>query len=461
MRGKIWVESEAGQGSTFHFTSQFGLQTVFAARPDSSESIELENLSVLVVDDNATNRLILTEMLGNWGMKATAVDSARAALAELYRADDAGNPYLLVLLDCHMPEMDGFDLTREIKLHPELKKKAAIMMLTSGGGSDDIARCRQLGIDAYLLKPIKQSELFESILMVLDQNSPESVLDKNSRADAEEDSSLSQNYKRLEILLAEDNQINQTLAIRLLEKRGHRVVVANNGLEALQAVEKAEFDVVLMDVQMPVMSGFEAVAAIRDRESETGRHIPIIALTAHAMKGDQERCLQAGMDAYVSKPVQAEQLFQAIDNLTRTSDTGEKETVSPPAEAENLPGESAQPVSIDWAEVLEYLGGDEELLREIAVMFIEDCPSMLAKIKEASLRGDGKSLEQAAHALKGVIGNFSTETPAYHLAFKLEMMGRESELKNAAKMCERLEQELKQLTAAVESIAEEQLVGEF
>jgi signal transduction histidine kinase/CheY-like chemotaxis protein len=313
MGGKIWVESEPGKGSTFHFTANFRGQPDQAVKQVAIGFPVIEDLRVLVVDDNATNRFILRETLVNWRMKPTLVASGREALETMLSAHQADCPFGLVLLDCHMPDQDGFGVAQEIKRHRELRN-ASIMMLTSAEQSSDVARCEELGIAAHLVKPIGQSELFDTILRVLGLSTTVAeIMSERRKPEAETEQDQ---VRALDILVAEDNIINQRLALRLLEKHGHRVVVAGNGIEAIALWERQTFDLVLMDVQMPGMSGFEATAAIRAREIQTGQHIPIVAMTAHAMKGDQERCLDAGMDDYVPKPIQAQQLYEIVNRLT-------------------------------------------------------------------------------------------------------------------------------------------------
>jgi CheY-like chemotaxis protein len=269
----------------------------------------LRGVKVLVVDDNRTNRRILEGMLKHWEMKPVTVESGELALAHLAEARGAGAPYRLILTDMHMPKMDGFALVEQIRRRPELST-ATIMMLTSAGHQGDAARCKELGVSAYLLKPIRQSELREAIARVLGANKPEGVIPlitRYSLQDAREPGTS------LRVLLAEDNAVNQRLVVRLLEKRGHRVEVAENGLEALAALKKEDFDLVLMDVQMPEMDGMEATAAIRKSEKRTGEHVAVIALTAHAMKGDREKCLAAGMDGYLTKPIRPQELDDALE----------------------------------------------------------------------------------------------------------------------------------------------------
>jgi two-component system sensor histidine kinase/response regulator len=307
MGGQIWVESEPGQGSTFHFTVQLGVQDKPSARPAPLQPEQLRDLHTLIVDDNFTNRRVLRGMLSRWGMKPTAVENGSAALQALEVAKSAGRPFPLILVDGQMPEMDGFTLAERIKKDAELAG-AAIIMLTSAGQLGDAALCRELEISAYLLKPVRQSELLDSICQVL-QNSPQKRPDLLVTRHT-----LRETRNRARVLLAEDNAVNRTLAVRLLEKRGYIVSVAADGREALAALETEDFDVVLMDVQMPEMDGFQATAAIRKNEERTGKHIPIVAMTAHALKSDEQRCLSAGMDAYISKPIRTNELFATIEN---------------------------------------------------------------------------------------------------------------------------------------------------
>jgi PAS domain S-box-containing protein len=305
MGGKIWVESEVDRGTHFHFTARV---EVADPKPIEVGTIAppeiLRNVRVLVVDDNRTNRRILEGMLKLWDMKPASVESGEEALAQLATAHEAGEQYGLILTDMHMPKMDGFTLIERIRQKPELTA-ATIMMLTSAGHRGDAMRCQELGVAAYLLKPIRQSELREAIAKALGpagETGAIPLITRFSLQDARDPAGI------LRVLLVEDNVVNQRLVTRLLEKRGHRVVIASNGREALQALEKERFDLVLMDLQMPEMDGFEATTAIRKKEKGTDIHQEVIALTAHAMAGDRERCLAAGMDAYLSKPIRPQEL---------------------------------------------------------------------------------------------------------------------------------------------------------
>jgi CheY-like chemotaxis protein len=276
---------------------------------------------VLIVDDNRTNRTVLVEMLRAKGMKPLAVENGDEALVALDRARAAGCPFPLAILDFQMHGMDGFTLAARIRAQPEFRD-TRLFMLTSAGQRGDAARCKDIGIEVYLLKPVKQSALLTAIARSLGRPVAAGLLPLTRH-------SLNESRPKLRVLLAEDNAINQKLAVRLLEKQGHRVSVANDGEEAVAAVKNGEFDVVLMDVQMPKMSGLEAAVAIRTLERGTGRHMPIVAMTAHAMKGDQERCLKAGMDGYVSKPIQIGHLLEAIARVTApTTVSAERAPVS-------------------------------------------------------------------------------------------------------------------------------------
>jgi CheY-like chemotaxis protein len=318
MGGQLWVESMVGQGSTFHFTSRFAVQTAIPATSLPAEKVDVRALPVLVVDDNATNRRILHDMLTHWGMQPTTVESGEAALDILEYAEAIGRRFPLVLLDAHMPEMDGFTVAERIKKNPCLQG-VTILMLSSGDQRNMEVRCRQVGVSIYLRKPIARSELWEAMLAALGRPVRREIQGgKTTCSDALHplQHGLEMTPKQqLRILLAEDNAINQRLVVRLLEKHGHIVQVASTGREVLSALAQQPVDLVLMDVQMPEMDGLEATAVIREEERQRGGHLPIIALTAHAMKGDQERCLATGMDDYISKPINAQALSEVISRV--------------------------------------------------------------------------------------------------------------------------------------------------
>jgi signal transduction histidine kinase/DNA-binding response OmpR family regulator len=307
MGGRIWVESIVGQGSIFHFLARFGASTA-AGSWAPIEKVPLKGMRVLVVDDNLTQRRNLGDLLASWGMKPTLVGDGEEALRTLALESEAGLPFPLVITDASMPEMDGFELAEEIRKNPRLSG-TAIMMLTSAGQRGDAARCRELWLEGYLTKPVGQAELLDAVLRVA-----------GSKRSAEKPALVTRHLLRekgrpLSILVAEDNVVNQVVTARLLEKHGHRVVTVSDGRSALERLEHESFDLVLMDVQMPVIDGFQATAVIRKKEETTGTHLPVIALTAHAMQGDMERCLASGMDGYVSKPISAEELLAVVQNL--------------------------------------------------------------------------------------------------------------------------------------------------
>jgi signal transduction histidine kinase/DNA-binding response OmpR family regulator len=329
MRGKIWVESQPGNGSTFHFNACFGAAPSAVQETTIPEQSALLGVKLLLVDDNATNRGILMGMATRWGMHTAAVDSGPAGLEAIQLACRSGEPFRLILTDCHMPGMDGFQFAEKI---PEAAggTQPIVLMLTSAGQRGEATRCQQLGISGYLLKPVMGVDLQNAILTLLgrQQSNTTSIISLVTRH------SLRESARRLHILVAEDTTVNQVLIMRLLEKMGHSRVLAQNGKEAVALATSQKFDMILMDVQMPVMDGFAATAAIRALEEKSGGHLPIFAVTAHAMKGDAEACLQAGMDGYVTKPIRYGDLEAAINSATRMTPPPRPE--SPTVEAEGL-----------------------------------------------------------------------------------------------------------------------------
>ena len=419
MRGNISVESQPGVGSTFHFTLWLGVGELPAAK-SRAKWLSMTELPVLIVDDNATNRRILEEVFTSWRMSPLAVDGGAAALAELEKASRLGQPFAVVVLDGHMPDMDGFRLAEQItRDHRYAGTK--LVMLTSAGDPEDVIRCRKLGISAYLTKPIKQSELFDVIVSAISEPISEKTKPRKK-------SRVRRSGRR--VLLAEDNQVNRLVATRILEKLGHQVTVVGTGREALSAVQSGKFDLVAMDVQMPEMDGLEATAAIRKWERKAGTHIPIIAMTAHAMKGDRERCLEAGMDGYTSKPIRIKDLEQVISELVPTASTKRHTTKL----------DERHPV-IDHHALLEGFDGNRGLLKEMARLFLADYPRRVEEIKESIRRGNATALERAAHALKGSVGNFAAKE-ASAMAQRLEDLGRDGQLDAAGEGFIALESEL-------------------
>jgi PAS domain S-box-containing protein len=427
MGGRIWVDSEVGRGSTFHFTARFALAEEEPGEKRHVCPAAIHDTRVLVIDDNGTNRLILEEILKSWAMQPKSMARGRDALQALREAQRAGNPYRLVLTDVHMPDMSGFALAEAIRRDPELTS-TMIMMLTSGDQPTDVARCEELRIAAHLMKPVKQSELLDAIMLAMGFAAPDheglaAMVSQRGRP-----------LRPLRILLAEDSLVNQKLAIALLEAQGHQIVLVGNGREALAALISQPFDLVLMDVQMPEMDGLEAATAIRAREKSAGGHVPIVAMTAHALKGDREICLAAGMDEYIAKPIRAHELFDVI------------EAVVPPVKAASAP---APEEIIDWAESLQGVQGDQRLLRALVEAALKEIPGLLAGAAQAVAEADAANLRLSAHTLRGSLRYFG-DTPAVEHLSRLETMGQDRNLAGAAATLATLQEEMAEITSAMQ-----------
>jgi two-component system, sensor histidine kinase and response regulator len=423
MDGKIWLESEVGKGSTFHFTARFDIAR--GAPPHSYAHVDLRGLPVLAIDDTATNRLILTEMLKNWGMDPVSADGAGTAIAVMKEAVRVRRPFPLAIVDAHMPGTDGFKLAASLRRNPRLSK-TKIIMLTSAGRGGDLARCRRLRLAGYLTKPVKQSELFNTVVTVLGKDS------SHARGARKVPASFRPASQPLRVLVAEDNPVNQQLLKELLRRRGHKVTVASDGNQALEAYRKYPFDAIVMDVQMPVVSGYEATATIRNMESGQSKHIPIIAATAHAMPEDRETVLAAGMDAYLAKPIRPIELFETLENLVARNSKRAVEVVNRSA-------------------LLEGVGGNPRLLRKLIGIFLKDCPRMLAALRRALKAKDAHALERAAHALKGAAGNLGANG-LVDAARDLETMAKEGRLDSALPAFGRIKAELAILRKALRPV---------
>jgi signal transduction histidine kinase/CheY-like chemotaxis protein/integral membrane sensor domain MASE1 len=434
MGGRIWVNSVVNRGSTFHFTARFGIAAGNPVAIVPSIESELLHMPVIVVDDNATNRLILVEMTRSWGMNTAAAESGEAALAIMRNALAEKKKFRLAIIDGRMPQMDGFALAEHIRQDPQLES-AIIMMLTSTEQGEDAARCRQLGISAYIVKPIRKAELLSAIL---------NILGRRALHEDKGEGKAKQATSGLRILLVEDNPVNQTVGLRMLEKMGHRADLARNGQEALERIVEQIFDVVLMDVQMPEMDGLTATQHIRASEKKSGGHLPIIAMTARAMRGDRETCLAAGMDGYVSKPISREELQAAI--VEQTSPLNRQDPRPVAASAPKLASASKMG-GWDARKFLERIGNDESLLREVTDIFLEETPKLLARLREAVTAQAAEIVERTAHSLKGELAYFGSS--AAHFARELERIGRERDLAEAAGLLASLETEVTSLMAAV------------
>ena len=437
MGGRVWVESEVGRGSAFHFTVQLGLADGPIATTPPNAGMTLRSLRVLAVDDHETNRRLLETVLAAWGAHSTVVDSGPAALEALHRAAEAGVPFRLVLLDGHMPGMDGFTVAERIRQSSALTG-VTIMLLTSDRQTGDAARCRALDITRMLTKPVTPSELLDAVLLTLGDESlgvPDTA------------PSIVPAGRSYRVLVAEDNVVNQRLVVRFLEKLGHRAVLAASGGEALAALDEGAFDAVLMDVQMPEMDGFAATAHIREREASGGlRRVPIVALTAHAMKGDRERCLAAGMDDYLTKPIGIEALSATLTRLCAGAPAAETPTAiaAPRLEA-----------------ALEYVDQDRQLLRELLEIFLADWPGRFEGVRAAVAAADAPALARAAHSVKGSLRALGA-TAAAAVAEQLEHQARGGTLEGTVELLARLEREAAALLTAIprwqENLADEVLL---
>ena len=429
--GQIWADSEVGRGSTFHFTARLERAAESSRREIQDDPKMLSGMKVLVVDDNQTMRTILDELLKNWGMAPECVASGAAALEALERAKAANEAFALVIADVQMPGMDGFSLAEEIRRrYPEGGPK--ILMLSSSAQRGEGARCREAGIAAYLSKPVQQSELLNTILRVMAREIETADPGLVTRYSIRKGSGGMRDAAKRKghILLAEDNAVNRLVATRMIERRGHDVLVAVNGREAVEMAADEAFDLVFMDVQMPEMDGLEATRAIREKEKTTGRHLPIVAMTAHAMKGDRERCLDAGMDDYLTKPIRTPELIEILKRYMATSE----------------PPETAW----DAKQALERLSGNRDLLAELIILFEAEGPKILAEAQAALASHDGKTLERAAHSIKGAAGYFfAGEVVA--TARELELQARKSDLAGAAVLIGRLSDQMRRMLAQFEA----------
>ena len=438
MGGRIWVESEVGRGSTFHFTAHFILQNQpageAAAQSAHQRPVKLHNLPVLLIVDEAASRSTLEEMIANWQMKPVVAGSGPAAFEALERAHLDGNPFRLVILDAQLAGMDGYEVAARVKENVDWHV-AAVILLASDAGHENQKRARHLGAKAVLAKPVKESDLWNAIVAAIpvrgrQKDRPSAARGKAHRA-----------HRLLRILVAEDNPVNQELVLHLLERRGHSVIVAENGRQALAAIEKHKFDLVLMDVQMPEMGGIEATQAIREREKSTGAHVPIVAMTAHAMRGDRERCIEAGMDSYLAKPLDPRTFLQTVESLG----TAEIPKQSQQQGDEAVVISTAASGGPDEAALLERFNGNRKLLQTLVKSFLEDCPKMMDRIRKAVTARDAPALADAAHALKGSVGNFGPSAP-FETARGMEISARQGTLEGSWEAYATLEDEMAALS---------------
>jgi two-component system, sensor histidine kinase and response regulator len=427
MQGMIWCDSDAAKGSVFHFTARFAVRKAAAAPAPLVGVSSLAGLHVLIVEDAVDNARILGETIQSWRMRPTIVQTNHAAMEVLRGSKNGGTRFDFILVDAQMAGESGFSLAEYIVRTPGLP--SPIMMLTSVAQSAGVERCGQLGLSVYVIKPVSDSDLFDAMMSI-----------RGSRAESKTavETQVVEGRKQtgnLHVLVAEDNSVNQEVAQQMLQKRGYTVTIASNGREAVKLVaESPVFDLILMDIQMPEMDGFQATAAIRELEKNGSRRIPVIAMTAHAMKGDRERCLEAGMDGYVSKPVQSKLLYETIESMT----SGISLTETHPDQS---PWKPLGREAVDLAEILERLGGNVGLLQSVVALFEEDCPGQMARIQDAIRSGDARELASAAHTLKGSLLVLSADK-ASAAALELENLGRQSQLEGAAEWFAILESEV-------------------
>ena len=434
MDGKIWVESEPGRGSTFHFTIRFGWAGGPGPASTPVDPDAIGDLPVLVVDDNETNRVILVEMLSSWGMRPEAAAGGEAALAALARAHREGRPFGAVITDMQMPEKDGLALSAQIRKQAAFRD-VPILLLSSSGERLDPDRRQELAIAAYLTKPVQPSELLDAILAALSKPA------RTPEAPPANQDLPAQQTTGVRVLLAEDNEVNRKLVKTLLEKRGHFVVAAENGRDAMAILERDTVDLVLMDIQMPVMDGFEAIRAIRSKELNSGGHLPIIALTAHTMKGNRERCLDAGADDYVAKPIRTPELLAAMDRVLARKPG--------PSPSEALAPEVPAPDVLDAAAVLDRVEGDRELLEELARLFAAECSQNMMGIQQALEARDARRLERLAHTIKGASANLGASRVPL-LAGELENQAHSGNLANAAELVRHLVAQVERFLSELE-----------
>jgi two-component system sensor histidine kinase/response regulator len=492
MGGEIAVTSILGEGSKFSFTIRLEPAPEGIEEQSGRGAVYVGGTRVLVVDDNETNRMILNEMLSNWGMTPVLADSGDQAIAELHEAHQLGSPFGLIVSDVNMPEMSGYDFVQQVRDGSDCAD-TPIIILTSGGREGDAVLRDQLGISEKLMKPVKQSELFDSVVRTLGVTTPE------DETEFEFDEQVDDRLGSLNILLAEDNVINQKLAVGVLTRFGHEVTVAGNGAEAMELLDHGSFDVIMMDVQMPVMDGFAATEAIRKLEVETGEHIPIIAMTAHAMKGDRERCLEVGMDEYIAKPIRITVLreklvevlgdeslakspetenLQELDERVQPNSGGSQDADTPLDLSTDAPttnstesgdlafldattdesvseGPDASGGAIDWNHARVTVAGDENLLRELLGIYLGESRKLMKDIRDSARSGSSTELHRAAHTLKGASTSVGARGTA-SIAEKLESMAGAGRDDDAMSIVESLDASLKHVILAAENYLKSQ-----
>jgi PAS domain S-box-containing protein len=447
MGGRIWVESVVGEGSTFHFIAMFGISEAKEIPDWTLERIDFEGKRILILDDNATNRQILREMVASWGFMHTETEDGTSALAQIHAVFETGNGFDLLLLDANMPGMDGFEVAKRIR-EDERFSSLPIILLTSAGQRGDAAKCRGLGIGAYLIKPVKKSELYHTITAVLSDKKKENGADDERRLITRHSLREKTHGQRLNILLAEDDPTNQKVASRMLNRQGHAVTVAETGAQALEKAGESHFDLILMDVQMPMMDGLTATAEIRKQEKEgrmPTKHIPIIAMTAHALKGDKERCLESGMDDYLTKPVKLKLLNRMLEKWGHgvgPESTQDQDTDKADQQDSAEPEKGVLP--IDLTQAMEMAMDDTAFLKDLLQEFVTEMTTQLTILHTDVEKKDAEALKAHAHRLKGSSRTLAAKALA-DAAYALEMMGKNDDLNGAESALRRLNEEMQRL----------------
>jgi signal transduction histidine kinase/CheY-like chemotaxis protein len=473
MGGRIWLESEVDRGSIFHFTARFGLSKGPAPARAGSDEARLHNLRVLVVDGNATSRQILTESLRSWRMKPLAVEDHAAAMAAVCQAADEGQSFAVALVDAQGAPCDGFALASELKRAGGVTA-GVLMMLSSATHAADVPRCQEAGAAGFLTKPVKQSDLLNAILNLVHPAASNGAKGLCLPAANASGSTIEVSARPLHVLLAEDNPVNQRVVVAMLEKRGHTVIVVDNGRDAVDAMRTQRFDIVLMDVQMPIMDGLKATEIIRAHERETGTHTTIVAMTARAMEGDRELCLEAGMDAYLAKPVRPPELLSVIEKIKVETRTGNRDPDPAPVVLRYEPPapvaieEEAPPIRImpavdehtktcdviDVGKLRARVEDDMDLLSELVELFLDSSPRLMTEIDNAVAACDACSLQNAAHALKGAMQSIGAGAGS-EAALQLESMGRIGDMTNSEESLSTLKREFKRVERALLHVVEE------
>ncbi|MFM7148222.1 MAG: response regulator, partial [Gemmataceae bacterium] len=442
----VWVERGVDRGRCLNFK-------LFLDIPDSSEpprtlqpSPDMLGMRVLVVEDNATQGSILEETLLTWRMQPTILHDASAALQEIQDAEKDGDPYSVVLIDSRMPSPGGYALAESIQKRA-YGLNGIVMLATPAESALHAEKHRQLGLPSCVLKPIKQSELLHTLLAISTKSQAISAPPVRSKNQADYPE-----LPPLQILLAEDTQVNQTLAVRILEKAGHSVHVASNGLLVLEYLQNKTCDLILMDLQMPELGGLETTIRIREQEKQTGKHLPIIALTAHAMKGDRERCLEAGMDGYVSKPIRTRELFQVMEQVLRNFAVhlfdGDAPRLETPEQSSPSSLDIAHSEPFNRSQALDHCGGDPQLLQELIDMFLLEIDGWLSHLSSALASGNTKEVTRMAHTIKGSVGTFAAAR-CYQLSLDMEILGKTNRLPEAPLLRDQLQEELAKLKLAL------------